>query len=236
MGQTAIVLLSGGIDSATCLAIAAYEFDRVVPVHYNYGQQTASLEHNMAANQRAHIASVYEDTEIEDVRVVDYSNVFRHFAQGVAGDRDSFVTESGELEEDDGRSTGYVPMRNLHLIGTGAAIADVESADAVFHGAQGGDEESYPDCRPEFMDAIAGAVNKSLADDDYVDVRVPLLHFSKEEVIQAGTAHGVEWRFTYSCYEEVDNIRSPEPCGECPACVEREEAFEAAGLTDPHSQ
>jgi 7-cyano-7-deazaguanine synthase len=236
MGQTAIVLLSGGIDSATCLAIAAQEFERVVPVHYDYGQQTADLEHRMAIEQRDHIADIYEDTEVEDVRVVEYAPVFTHFAQGVAGDRDSFVTESGELEEDDGRSTGYVPMRNLHLIGTGAAIADVESADAVFHGAQGGDEESYPDCRPEFMDAIAGAVNKSLADDDHVDVRVPLLHFSKEDVILAGTAHRVDWHYTYSCYEEVDDIRSPEPCGECPACVEREEAFEAAGVEDPHSQ
>ncbi|UBF23060.1 queuosine biosynthesis protein QueC [Haloarcula virus HCTV-16] len=226
----AIVLLSGGIDSATCLAIALDTYDEVQPVHYNYGQQTADFEAEQAHNLAQHFRD--EGENVSEVLTIDYSEVFSVFGRGVASDRDSFVTEDGDLEEEDGRSTGYVPMRNLHLIGTGAAVADVSDGDAVYHGMQQGDEASYPDCRPQFATAVEEAVNASLADSDSVDVRTPLLHQSKVEVIERGEALGVPWEFTYSCYEAIDGDE-PEPCGSCPACIERAEAFYAARVTDP---
>lgn len=228
--ETAIVLLSGGIDSATCLSLALDRYDRVHPVHYDYGQQTAGFEQQQAHNLAQHFRD--EGHEVDPVEVIDYAPVFSHFAGGVASDRNSFVTEDGDLEEEDGRSTGYVPMRNLHLIGTGAALADVNDADAVYHGMQQGDEASYPDCRPEFSVAIEEAVNKSLADGDSVSVNTPLLHRSKVEVIQLGEDRGVPWEYTYSCYEAIEDDE-PEPCGQCPACIERGEAFYAAQVTDP---
>lgn len=229
----AVVLLSGGIDSAVCLALAAAEYETVTPVHISYGQQTESLEDWQALRQRNHIEEQYPGTNMNPMIGVDYSDVFQWFAAGVASDRDSFVTEDGELEEDDGRSTGYVPMRNLHFIATAAGIADVHDADAVYIGVQGGDEESYPDCRMEFIDKAAGAVTNSLADDKHIDIRVPLIWLSKEEVIAAGEDYNVAWEYTYSCYEEVRDPENPEPCGECPACIERIEAFEAAEVNDP---
>lgn len=231
MSEKAIVLVSGGIDSATCLAMAVKQYDEVIPVHYNYGQQTADFEQSQAKSL-VECFQVDIDTEIEDLTVVEYKDVFGHFAGGVASDRDSFVTDDGELEEDDGRSTGYVPMRNLHLIGTGAAFADVHNADAVFHGMQAGDEASYPDCRERFRLAIQDAVNFSLADDESIDIRAPLVEMDKHEVIELGEELNVPWEYTYSCYEAIDS-EAVEPCGECPACVERAEGFENAGVEDP---
>lgn len=226
----AIVLLSGGIDSATCLALALNHYDEVQPIHYNYGQQTAEFEEQQAVNLATHFRD--EGHEVHPVTTIDYESVFEVFGRGVASDRDSFVTEDGELEEDDGRSTGYVPMRNLHLLATGAAVADVSDGDAVYHGMQQGDEASYPDCRPAFAQAAETAINESLADGDSITVRVPLLHQSKVEVIQRGEDRGVPWEYTYSCYEAIEDDE-PEPCGQCPACIERGEAFHVARVTDP---
>lgn len=230
----AIVLLSGGIDSATCMGMACQNHETVVPIHINYGQQTAELERQMAYNQCVNMAKQYPNTVIPRTRVIDYRDVMGHFSGGVASDRDSFETDDGELVEDDGRSTGYQPMRNLHLIATAAGIADIRDADALYHGAQGGDEADYPDCRPEFMHYAEMAVNKSLADGEEIDVKAPLIHLSKEEVIQAGDRVGVDFSATYSCYSSVDSISNPNPCGNCPACEERSEAFREAGVEDPY--
>lgn len=226
----AIVLLSGGIDSATCLALALEHYDEVQPIHYNYGQQTAEFEEQQAHN----LAEYFRDQgeEVHPVTTIDYSSVFDVFGRGVASDRDSFVTEDGDLEEDDGRSTGYVPMRNLHLLVTGAGVADVSGGDAIYHGMQQGDEASYPDCRPDFAAVAEAAINQSLADGESIDVRTPLLSFSKVEVIQRGENLGVPWEYTYSCYEAIEDDE-PEPCGQCPACIERGEAFQVARVDDP---
>lgn len=226
----AIVLLSGGIDSATCLGLALEHYDEVQPIHYNYGQQTAEFEEQQAVNLASHFRD--EGHNVHPVTTIDYQSVFEVFGRGVASDRDSFVTEDGDLEEDDGRSTGYVPMRNLHLLATGAGVADVEDGDAIYHGMQQGDEASYPDCRPDFAAAAEEAINQSLADGDSINVRTPLLHRSKVEVIQQGENLGVPWEYTYSCYEAIEEDE-PEPCGQCPACIERGEAFHLARVTDP---
>lgn len=228
----AVVLVSGGIDSATCLGIACNKYERITPVHIDYGQQTSTVEQVLARGQCQHMAEEYPDTRISRTPVIEYSDVFKHFAEGVADDEKTF----GHMTEDDGRSSGYVPMRNLHLLATAAAIADVEDADAIYHGAQAGDEADYPDCRPEFLDRAAGAINKSLPGDEYIDVRAPLLHSSKTEVLEEGHDVGVNFELTYSCYGEVEDPFAPNPCGNCPACKEREEAFEQTEFSDPHGE
>lgn len=227
-GEGAVVLMSGGIDSAVCMGIACQSHDWVIPVHFNYGQQTFDLEKRMAARQAHNFHKLY-DSKVYTLQVIDYRQVFSHFAQGVANPDKDF----DHLNEEDGRSSGYVPVRNLHLIATGAAIADVEGATHVYHGAQGGDAADYPDCRPEFMHKAAGAIGKSVPDSQELNLRTPLIHQSKVEVLEMGDEVGVEWQATYSCYRETE-WRDPEPCGECPACLERTEAFEEAGLEDPY--
>lgn len=229
--DTAVVLLSGGIDSSVCLAIACRDYERVIPVHLQYGQQTEQLELRMADWQIQNIDRQHPDTEIYGMEVIDYGSVFSHFSEGVADREKDF----GEMVEPDGRSSGYVPMRNLHFIATAAAVADRENACAVFHGAQGGDEEDYPDCRPRFMDSAAGAISRSVPDHRMLELKTPLIHRTKDEVISLGKDLGVSFEHTYSCYTAVESLSNPEPCLNCPACEERQEAFEKAGVEDPYA-
>lgn len=227
--QHAVVLVSGGIDSATCLAIAAEEYEQVTPIFFDYGQQTVEVEKQMAREQCHHIANSKPVEKMPQTPVINYHPVFRHFAEGVAEEGKTF----GHMNEEDGRSSGYVPMRNLHFLATGSAIADVEGADCVIHGAQEGDQADYPDCRKEFIDAAAGAVNRSIPDDQFINIRAPLLTKSKTEVIHTAVENGVDFVATWSCYRNTDPD-NPEPCRDCPACEERIAAFNRAGVYDPH--
>lgn len=226
-----VVLVSGGIDSSVVLGMAAADYDVVVPIHIDYGQQTADIEREMARGQCKNLAGVYPNTRIRRTPVIDYEPVFAHFDEGVADESKTF----DHLEEDDGRSSGFVPMRNLHLIATAGAIADQRSAESLMIGMHQDDEnEMYPDCSPAFVHAANNAVNESLPPDRTIQVEAPLLRKTKKEILKLGERYGVDWRHTYSCYESVDDKKDPEPCGECPACLERQEAFKDAGLTDPH--
>lgn len=232
MTDTAVTLLSGGIDSATCLGVACNNNDHIIPVHYQYGQQTADVERQMAESQREHMANQYPQVEIDSLNVVNYEPVFRHNAGGVADASKQF----GHMTEDDGRSSGYVPMRNLHLIATGAAFADTNGATSVYHGAQGGDHADYPDCRPTFMSAVNNSINRSVPDGQTLELETPLLNLSKPEVLELSEEVGVAFEYTYSCYTNTP-VDDPEPCGNCPACLERAEAFSASSATDPfHTQ
>ena len=220
MMATAFVLLSGGIDSAVCLQQALDEHETVEAVHFDYGQQTEHIERPNAERQ----------TEAAGVplHVTDYRRVFGDFAEGTIEDKDY----DSDRTTDDGHSVGYVPQRNLHLLTSAAALAEHETATGteivLYHGAQGGDAADYPDCRPEFMDLAARAID---AGTDQRDVRIetPLIDRSKADVLRLGEELGVDWTLTFSCYNDVDG----DPCGECPACIERAEAFEAAGIADP---
>ena len=227
----AVVLVSGGIDSAACLGIACQEYETVVPIHLYYGQQTGPMEREMASRQVTHFSQMYEgETEVRGLNILDYTGIFSHFPDGVA-DPDK---EFGHLVEDDGRSSGYVPMRNLHLIATGAGVADYTGAQAVYIGVQAGDEPDYPDCRWQFIAAAQNAVNNSIPDGQEILVASPLQNMSKVEVIRYADELGVDFRWTYSCYAGADERGFAGPCGDCPACHERIEAFNEADIEDPH--
>jgi len=228
MTDTAVTLLSGGIDSATCLGVACNTHDRIIPVHYQYGQQTAEVERRMAEAQRTHMVDEYPEVTIEPLRVVDYEPVFKHNAGGVAESGKEF----GHINEADGRSSGYVPMRNLHLIATGAAFADTAGATAVYHGAQAGDHADYPDCRPTFMQAAHNAIDRAVPDGQTLKLNTPLLNLSKPDVLERAEEVGVAFEHTYSCYANTP-VEDPQPCGDCPACLERAEAFGKSSVEDP---
>lgn len=223
--ETGVVLLSGGIDSATCLALADIQCDVVIPVHMNYGQQTELLEEKRASK-------LAEYFDVEPMKYVDYRSVVHHFSEGVASTRDSFTNEDGSMEEDDGRSTGYTPMRNLHFLSTAAGIADVNNGDVIYLGAHGGEDSGYPDCRQPFILSAMKAISESMPGDENIKIEAPLLKMEKNQVIEFGEELGVPWEYTYSCYSETD-FENPVACGECPACEERLEAFEKAEVEDP---
>ena len=216
----AFVLLSGGIDSAVCLKEAIEEHDDVEAIHFDYGQQTQSIEAKNAQRQAKQL-----DVPIH---TINYRDVFQNFAEGTIENKEY----DSEHTTEEGHSVGYVPQRNLHFLVTAAALAEHNSEKGdelvLYHGAQQEDAEDYPDCRPNFMEAAETAVNES-TDQHSIRIETPILDLSKEEVLEMGEKLGVDWSFTFSCYNDEDG----DPCGECPACLERRQAFEQAGIRDP---
>lgn len=216
----AFVLLSGGIDSAVCLKKASEEHDSVAAIHIDYGQQTEDIERTNAEKQA-------DGLDIP-LYPCNYRAVFSEFAEGTIEDKEY----DREHTTDDDHSVGYVPQRNLHFLTTAAAIAEhnTESGDdiTIYHGAQQNDEEDYPDCRPIFIEAAENAINRSTYQHT-IRINAPIIDHSKPEVLRLGEQLGVNWELTFSCY----NDRKGKPCGECPACIEREEAFAEAGMSDP---
>lgn len=215
----AFVLLSGGIDSAVCLQKAVNEFEEVEAIHFDYGQQTEEIERENAENQCNELGV--------PLHVVDYRGVFEEFAEGTIRDIEYDHTSLSE----DYHSVGYVPQRNLHLLTSAAAKAEHETETGedigIYIGAQAGDGEDYPDCRPEFITAAEKAVNQS-TDQHSIEIKAPLIGLTKEEILIEGKSLGVSWKDTFSCY----NDQKGKTCGECPACIERKEAFEKVSFDD----
>lgn len=216
----AFVLLSGGIDSAVCLQKASEEHNNVAAIHIDYGQQTEDIE-------RANAEKQADNLDIP-LYTSDYRAVFSEFAEGTIENKEY----DREHRTDDDHSVGYVPQRNLHFLTTAAAVAEHNSETGedivLYHGAQQNDEEDYPDCRPTFLDAAENAINRSTYQ-HIIRINTPIINHSKSEVLQLGERLGADWQLTFSCY----NDKEDDPCGECPACIEREEAFEEAGVPDP---
>ena len=216
----AFVLLSGGIDSAVCLKQAFEDHNGVEAIHIDYGQQTEEIERTNAEKQ----------AERHDIplHTCNYRTVFAEFAEGTIEDKEYDRDHTTE----ESHSVGYVPQRNLHFLTTAAAVAEhnSESGDALtlYHGAQQNDAEDYPDCRPVFIEAAENAINQSTYQHT-IEITTPIIDHSKPEILRLGDRLGVDWELTFSCYNDVNG----EPCGECPACIEREEAFAEAGISDP---
>lgn len=214
----AYVLLSGGVDSTTALAVANRDFDgRVAAVSVNYGQR-----HTIEIDRAAEIC--------------------RHFAnQHIIHDIRGFIQKGGLTDEgldippvsyDDlphGVSPTYVPFRNGTLLSLAAGLASVDDeAEAVYCGVHAEDAQNwaYPDCTPEFMGGMANAIY--IGTYHKVRLHTPLIWLLKSEIVEWGTKLDVPWELTWSCYEGREKH-----CGVCPTCRARKEAFEKAGVADP---
>lgn len=215
----AFVLLSGGIDSAVCLKNALKEHENVEAIHYDYGQQTEHIERRNAKKQS-------ENNNLP-LHIIDYRAVFSNFAEGTIRDKE-YDSDNTVQEE---HSVGYVPQRNLHLLTSAAATAehhaDTGEEIILYIGVQAGDAEDYPDCRPEFIDLAEKTINQATDQHEFT-IKTPLISKSKREVLSLGEKLSVDWRLTFSCYNDEDG----NPCGECPACIEREEAFSKVEFYD----
>lgn len=216
----AFVLLSGGVDSAVCLQEALQTHQNVEAIHIDYGQQTSDIERKNASKQA-------READIP-LHECDYRNVFQLFAEGTVKDQ----TYDSETPVAEGHSVGYVPQRNLHFLTSAAAIAEHNTPTGedivLYHGAQRNDRDTYPDCRPEFIEAAQEAIDRSTDQHD-IRIETPVQDLLKTGVLQRGEELGVNWQLTFSCYNDVDGRL----CGECPACLERSNAFDEAGIIDP---
>jgi 7-cyano-7-deazaguanine synthase len=220
----AVVLLSGGLDSATTLAIARDEGYDVRAVSFRYGQRHA-VELN-AARAVARSQGVTRHVVLDlDLRPIG----------GSALTGDLPVPKGRSLEEMSGAiPVTYVPARNTIFLSFALGLAEVEGASDIFIGVNALDYSGYPDCRPEYIAAFENLAN--LATKAGVEgkarfrIHTPLIALSKRDIIAKGRSLGVDYSLTLSCYDPTD---SGESCGECDACQLRLKGFRENGLVDP---
>ncbi|MCU1351973.1 MAG: putative transcriptional regulator [Acidimicrobiales bacterium] len=218
--RNAVVLLSGGLDSATTLAIAAADGRTPYALSFRYGQRHAV---ELAAAERLATAAGVARHVVADIDL-------RVFG-GSALTADIDVPKGRDL--DDSIPVTYVPARNTIFLAYALAFAETVDADAVYLGVNALDYSGYPDCRPEFVEAferMANLATKAAVEGRRIEIRTPLIDRSKADIIRWGTELGVDYAQTVSCYDPDDAGRA---CGECDSCRLRRKGFEEAGLADP---
>ncbi len=219
MARSAVVLVSGGLDSATVLAKAVADGARCHALSVDYGQR-----HRAELLAAARVAEALGAVEHRIVRV----------DLGVFGG--SALTDPS-IEVPRAPSSGipitYVPARNTVFLALALAHAEVVAADAIYTGANAVDYSGYPDCRPEFIAAferLANLATKRAVEGAPVKIEAPIVHLRKGEIVRLGHALGVDFSLTVSCYDADEHGRA---CGQCDACRIRRDGFVEAGLPDP---
>jgi len=215
--KNAVVLLSGGLDSATVLAIANDRGYRCHALSVDYGQRHRS--ELLAAQNIADTMSAVLKTVNLDLRT---------FGGSALTDDIDVPTE-----ESTGIPVTYVPARNTIMLSLALAWAEVLGADAIFIGVNAVDYSGYPDCRPEFINAyeeMANLATKAGVIGNRLTIHTPLIDLSKADIIREGTKLGVDYSMTVSCYQADEQGRA---CGACDSCRIRAAGFDAAGVSDP---
>jgi 7-cyano-7-deazaguanine synthase len=222
--RKAVVLLSGGLDSTTVLAMAQSQRYIVYTLSFDYGQS-----HRIELEAAARIA---ERAGVAQHRIVRVD--LRSFGGSALTD-DIAVPKARSIQEiGSGVPSTYVPARNTVFLALALAWAEVIGAADIFIGVNALDYSGYPDCRPEFIHAfetMANLATKAGTEESVrLKIRTPLIAMSKHEIIDAGLALGVDYSLTTSCY---DPSATGTPCGQCDACLLRLKGFAEAGRTDP---
>lgn len=230
MERRAVVLLSGGLDSATTLAMAKEQGFTPYAMTFAYGQrQRVELR---AAQSVAEQVGCAEHRFVHiDLRAIGGSAL----TSNLAVPKDRFEGPSGKAESlpEGALPITYVPARNTIFLSYALAWAEVLKASHIFIGVNEVDFSGYPDCRPAFIAAFERLAN--LATGAAVNggatyhIEAPLMHLNKAAIIKAGLALGVSYRLTHSCYDPIDDLA----CGRCDACYLRRRGFEQAGVPDP---
>jgi 7-cyano-7-deazaguanine synthase len=216
----AVVLLSGGLDSATCLAIARDLGMECYALSVAYGQRHAA---ELAASRRVAALLGAKEHRVASVDLGQFGG--------------SALTDASIAVPTEGLATGipvtYVPARNTVMLSIALAWAEVLGAHDLFVGVNAVDYSGYPDCRPEYIQAfetMANLATRAAVEGRRLTLHAPLIHLSKGEIIRRGSALGVDYAETVSCYQADDQGRA---CSQCDACRLRRAGFAAAGLPDP---
>lgn len=222
--KKAVVLLSGGLDSATCLAMARAEGYAAHALSFRYGQRHA-VELDAAERVAAALGAAAH-------KVIDID--LRAFG-GSALTADIPVPKGRSVSDmSHGIPITYVPARNTIFLSFALAFAEVLAAQDIFIGVNALDYSGYPDCRPKFIaafEALANLATKAAVEDGRrITIHSPLIHLTKAEIITRGAALGVDYGLTLSCYDPDDDGAA---CGVCDSCLLRAKGFREAGLPDP---
>lgn len=217
MQKKAVVLLSGGLDSLTVLAMAKAQGYECYALSFDYGQRNQA---ELQAGEKI---------------AADYGVQRKVISLGLGSIGGSALTDS-QIAVPQTLETGipvtYVPARNMVFLSLALGWAEVLHAQDIFIGVNAVDYSGYPDCRPEFIavfEKMANLATKAGVEGVSFKIHTPLIHLSKAQIIQAGTQLGVDYRQTVSCYSATEN---GEACGTCDACRLRKAGFEAAGIQD----
>lgn len=212
----AVVLLSGGMDSCVCAALAVRDH-QTAAVHVSYGQRTEDRE-------RRSFERICDRLEIRD-RLLVRNEALRAIGGSALTDSNISVPESRDIGT--GVPVTYVPFRNAHFLAVAVSWAEVLGAEKVYIGAVEPDSSGYPDCRPEYYRAFNELV-KAGTRDGAIQVVTPLIAMRKAEIVRLGLELNAPFDLTWSCYQREDRA-----CGVCDSCVLRLHAFRDAGAEDP---
>lgn len=220
MKKKAVILLSGGLDSATCCAIAKDMDFEIYAMSFRYGQRH-SVE--LEASKRIADAFNVKKHQIVDINLRVFGGSSLTSEQEVPKNRE----DSEEIP------STYVPARNTIFLSYAVAWAEVLKSSDIFIGVNAVDYSGYPDCRPEFINAyskMANLATKEGVGGNKLTIHTPLIDISKAEIIKKGISLGVDYGITHSCYDPSDSGLA---CGHCDSCILRKKGFLEAGVNDP---
>ncbi len=225
--KKAVVILSGGLDSTTCMGIAQEMGYSLYPLTFDYGQR-----HRIELDKAKQVAAHYGVEERHQIIDLGFLGRFG----GSALTDPSIPVPTGETAAHDGEHPPaipitYVPGRNLLFLSIAASYAEVNEAESIFIGVNALDYSGYPDCRPEFIrrvEDVMAYATKVGVEGRAIRIRTPLLEWSKAEIIRQGLRIGVPYHLTTSCYNGLSAA-----CGECESCRLRLKGFAEAGASDP---
>ena len=222
-GQHAVVLCSGGIDSATVMAIAKKQGYDLYSLSFRYGQR-----HAVELKAAREVSQFFECKE-QKVIEIDLKEI-----------GGSALTDSIDVPKDRDESAisqnipvTYVPARNTIFLSYALAWAEVLCASDIFIGVNAVDYSGYPDCRPEYIhafEALANLATKAGVEGRRINIRAPLITMTKKEIIETGVSLGFDYGLTHSCYDPTADGKA---CGRCDSCVLRKKGFQEAGVPDP---
>jgi len=219
MTDKAVILLSGGLDSATTLAIAKSAGYQCFALSFDYGQR-----HRAELDAVKRILAEYPDVPHKTIHID-----MNQFGGSALTDTEIAIPETPS----DGIPVTYVPARNTIFLSLALGWAEVLDAAAIFIGVNAVDYSGYPDCRPEYIEAfqsLANLATKRGVEGQVIKLETPLIHLTKADIIKTGNELGVDYSLTVSCYAaDVDG----KACGHCDSCRLRAAGFAAAGLDDP---
>jgi len=218
--KRAVVLLSGGMDSCVCAALAARDYTAAA-LHVSYGQRTEDRE-------RQSFLAICRRLNIHDTLLVR-NEALRAIGGSALTDESIAVPTGDPAAHTPGQEipVTYVPFRNAHFLAVAVSWAEVLGADKVYIGAVEQDSSGYPDCRPAYYEAF-NQVIKAGTKEGTIEIATPLIRLRKAEIVRLGLELGAPFDLTWSCYSRQDQA-----CGLCDSCVLRLRAFAAAGAIDP---
>ncbi len=218
MNDNAVILVSGGMDSATAVYEAMERGYDPLFIHTSYGQRTETKEFECAQK-------LAEVVDAKDFLHVETEHLARIGASSLTDDE--IEVEDADMESDE-IPTSYVPFRNANLLSMATSYAEAQDASAIFIGAHSEDFSGYPDCRPAFFEAFQQVIDVGTKPETEISLEAPFVEWSKTDIAERGLELGVPYEHTWSCYREEEPA-----CGTCDSCAFRLQAFERAGVEDP---